>query len=209
MDDYIGKTIAVYDLVANEYAQKVEKFSPELERKLFCSMLPAHASILDAGCGSGRDAAYFTDKGFSVTGVDLSEKLLAIAKKRASKAIFLQQDLRSLQLERNSFDGIWVCASILHLQYKDVPSVLNKFYEILKPNGIVFISVKVGNGERIAIEPTIPMKGRFYAYYSKQRLQKLVEQAGFRIIDMYIWPDKERYHIDSSTRWISCFARKE
>lgn len=120
-DDHVSKTIAVYDAMAQKYAKKLDDFAPLPERERFISLLPSHGRILDIGCGPGGDADYFTTKGFRVTGIDFSEKLLEIAKKRVPQVTFYKQDFRRLGFSQVSFDGIWACASLLHLKRHEMP----------------------------------------------------------------------------------------
>lgn len=79
-DDHVTKTIGVYNAMADEYAKKLNDYAPRPEQEKFVSLLPKNATILDAGCGPGRDCEYFVKKGLKVVGVDLSDKLLDIAK---------------------------------------------------------------------------------------------------------------------------------
>jgi ubiquinone/menaquinone biosynthesis C-methylase UbiE len=72
--------------------------------------------------------------------------MLTLAKKTAPKAQFLKQDLRHLDFPADYINGIWACASLLHIKRSEVPVILAKFYEILKPGGILFVHVKKGEG---------------------------------------------------------------
>lgn len=123
-DDHVKKTIAVYNAKAKEYASKLDDYAPRPEQDKFISLIPKTGVVLDAGCGPGRDSEYFFQRGLSVTGVDLSKKLLEIAKNRVPQVKFLKQDLRKLKFPSNHFDGIWACASLLHLKREEIPTVL-------------------------------------------------------------------------------------
>lgn len=85
MDDYVLKTIHVYDVIARDYAKKRTDYAPEPEREKFIERIFPKGKILDAGCGPGRDSAFFEERGLQVVGIDLSEKLLEIAKQKAPK----------------------------------------------------------------------------------------------------------------------------
>lgn len=207
-NDHIRSTIAVYNAMSQKYAKKLDDYAPLPERERFISLPPPRAQILDVGCGSGRDAEYFTAKGFRVTGVDLSEKLLEIARQRVPQAAFYKQDIRSLRFPPLSFDGIWACASLLHLKRHEVPIVLNNFFQLLTPGGILFIMVKEGKGEADVAEELSSHLSRHFTYFQQQELKDLVKDAGFEDIEQYTYNEKDRRPDHRDLWWISCFSRK-
>lgn len=208
-DDHVKKTIAVYNAKAKEYASKLDEYAPRPEQDKFISLLPQGATILDAGCGPGRDSEYFAQHGLNVTGVDLSEKLLEIAKNRVPQIEFLKQDLRKLEFPAQSLDGIWACASLLHLQREEIPAVLQGFHKILKENGILFILVKEGKGEANVAEKLSSYAVRHFTYFMSDELKMLVENAGFIVEDIYSWNEKDRRSNHRDLMWISSFSRKK
>jgi 2-polyprenyl-3-methyl-5-hydroxy-6-metoxy-1,4-benzoquinol methylase len=156
--------------------------------------------ILDVGCGFGRDSKYFSEKGYDVLGVDASEEMIKLAKTHAPKAAFLVQDMLALHLGDRKFDGIWCCASLLHIRKEDAPSVLKGLGDVLDDLGILFISVKRGEGEVLKKYPDGTR--RFFANYSDSELKRLVEQNGFVSLTEYVRNDSE------NDTWISIFSRK-
>ncbi len=208
IDDHVKKTIAVYDAIADDYASKLDDYAPRPERNTFISLLPKSASILDAGCGPGRDSEYFFQHGLKVVGVDLSKKLLEIAKKRIPQVEFLKQDLRKLKFPPSSFDGIWACASLLHLRREEILAVLRSFNNFLKENGVLFILVKEGRGEADVAEKLSSNTVRHFTYFTIDELKKMEENAGFIIEDIYPWNEEIRRHGRRDLVWISSFARK-
>ncbi|MBI3559611.1 class I SAM-dependent methyltransferase [Candidatus Gottesmanbacteria bacterium] len=207
-DDHIKKTIAVYNAMAEKYAKKLNDFAPLPERKKFIALLPNHAHILDVGCGPGRDADYFTANGSSVTGVDFSEKLLEIARLRVPQALFYKQDFRLLHFPKQSFDGIWACASLLHLKRDEVPMVLNNFFQLLKSGGILFIMVKEGKGEADVAEELSSNLSRHFIYFQREELKKLLKNTGFEVVEQYAYNEKDRKPDHRDLWWISSFSRK-
>jgi len=195
-------------MIASSYAQKVEEYAPEQERNKFISLIPKNAKILDAGCGSGRDCDYFVKHGFEVVGIDLSDKLLEIAKHRLPQVTFLKQDLRRLDFPDESFDGIWACATLHHLARSDMLTVLKKIFTLLKPNGILFVLVKEGVGEEDVKESLSSGLPRYYVYYSFDELKKLLEDAGFSNLDIYTWREEERRGGRSNLVWLTSFSKK-
>lgn len=208
-DNYLQTTIATYDKTAEEYIVKIQRYAPEVERETFVSLVTPGGKILDAGCGSGRDANYFAAKGFSVTGFDLSEKLLKYARDHAvGKTSFLKMDLRKIEFEDESFDGIWASASLLHLRRDEIVPVLAKFHALLRPGGILMLLMKEGAGEKLVTSGTIQGDTRFFIYVSTDELRTLLGQSGFSVLDMYTWDQKDRMSERPHEIWISCFSRK-
>ena len=207
--DHVRKTIATYDTIAADYTSKTDLYAPLPEREKFLSLLLPAGSILDVGCGPGRDSAFFVSCGFSVVGVDLSEELLSIAKKRVPTATFKKQDLRKLSFPKETFHGIWANASLLHIKRSEVTGVLQRFYEVLKPDGILFILIKEGKGEGYKRYKLAQSKPRYFTYFERSELHDLLAGAGFMILDSYTWDQKDRWPERPSEVWISSFSRKQ
>jgi ubiquinone/menaquinone biosynthesis C-methylase UbiE len=207
-DDYLTNTIKVYDRVAVDYAKQIAGHAPQKQRLNFVSQLKPGDKILEAGCGPGRDSKFFADHGLKVTGVDLSEKLLEIARIAAPTTEFIKQDLRKLDFQDESFAGIWACASLIHLKRNEIPSVLSDFYRFLKPNGLLFVHVKKGEGEVEKIEPSIPGAKRFFTLFSQPEMEKLISDAGFKILESYEYKGSSHYQTGKSMTTLSFFARK-
>lgn len=207
-DDHVMKTIAVYDNIALEYAKKVSRYLPKQELDRFITLLPPNATVLDAGCGPGRDSEYFDQHGLRVTGIDLSKKLLSLAKRKVFHATFIKQDLRKLEFPDLTFDGIWACASLHHLKRTDMPYVVSRFFNILKPGGVMFISVKEGIGEEDVIESLSSGLPRHFVYYQENELCALLAHAGFSDIDTSTYREDSRRCGRSNLIWLTSFSRK-
>ena len=132
----------------------------------FLECLPDHAKILDFGCGSGRDAKYFLDHGYDVDAVDGSVELCKAAS--AYTGILVKQMLfHELDVEA-VYDGIWACASILHVKREELPVILQKMCRALKAPGWMYLSFKYGDfdGER---------NGRYFTDMTEERMEKLLQ----------------------------------
>lgn len=202
MENEILKTIKTYNEVADEYSRINVSLDPIQNLvDLFVDNINGNI-ILDAGCGHGRDAEYLSKLGFGVVGIDLSYKLLDIARKKAQKASFYLMDMRKLGFHNNSFDAIWACASFLHIPKKEAKQTLKEFHRVLKNTGMIFISVKRGNGERYVKSQKYKEKERFYAFYSMNKLINLLKSTGLEPIEELIEKSNGR-----DTTWINIFAK--
>src|SRR3989344_6253364 len=198
MKDYLKKTIETYNKIAKIYSDHTFGLVLQYYLNEFISLLPKKAKILDAGCGHGRDVAYLTDYGFDVIGIDISDGLLEEAKKRA-KGEFKKMDITDMKFKDGEFDGIWSCATLLHLKKEDIPKVLKDFNKILKKDGVLFINVKEGVGEEIRKKKEYNDLPRLFVYYSISEILNLVKEAGFEVINSFT---------DKDPNWINVYARK-
>lgn len=113
----------------------------------------ARYRLLDLGCGSGRDSLYFSKLGFDITAIDASFNIIKTAKENHAVPNISWECLSFEQTVHkewhNKFDGIWACASLLHVAYADLASLINKLLNLLKHNGVFYASFKYGESERM------------------------------------------------------------
>ena len=174
----------VYNKIAEDYEKVFSKPSEYIGE--FLTLLPKNAKILDVGCGAGRDSGFMFSKGFEVIGIDLSKGMLGLARQRYPKIDFKQQDMRSLNFSPKSFEGIFASCSLIHLPKKDVSSLLRNFHEILKEEGILYLSLQKGKSEEIFInEPFKPEEKLFLNIISFSEIKELLFKNGFSIIKRY------------------------
>lgn len=112
----------------------------------FIPLIEAQGSILDAGCGSARDSLYFKTKGFNVHSFDASEVLA----EKASQLLQQNVEVTTFQEFQSSiqFDGIWACASLLHVPKEELSNSIANLAMYLKVSGIFYMSFKYGDTER-------------------------------------------------------------
>ena len=111
----------------------------------FLSHVPAGGLILDAGCGSGRDTKAFLARGYRVRAFDASPELAGLAAAHVGQNVSVR-DFREIE-ECACYDGIWACASLLHLPATDIPDALRRAWTALKAGGTFYLSFKLGDGE--------------------------------------------------------------
>jgi ubiquinone/menaquinone biosynthesis C-methylase UbiE len=195
MKKYVKTNQNAFDICAKEYDKNTKVLNKRqlCVRKEFISFLKPDAKILDIGCGPGRDAKIFSNKGFNVVGIDISKNMLQIARKNAPKAKFKQTDLLNMDFQKCFFDAIWFEAALLVIQKKDAIKVLKNIRRILKKEGIFYVSVKEGKGEDFEFDKRYNVT-KFKAYYTKTELEILLKKAGFKILKIHILELKPPYH---------------
>ncbi|MFB1487712.1 MULTISPECIES: class I SAM-dependent methyltransferase [unclassified Thiocapsa] len=144
--DTEADSIAYYeDQAETFFAETVDVDMAPLYAR-FLAHIPAGGHILDAGCGSGRDALAFRRLGYAVTAFEASQKLARMAAEHCGLPVEVR---RFQEIEwQDAFDGIWACASLLHVPMAELPVVLVRLGRALKPDGVLYASFKYGAGER-------------------------------------------------------------
>ena len=133
-----------YDKMGEKYhrVRDNKKFNSELEK--FSKLLPSVGEVLDAGCGVGTPVSQFlVEKGFKVTGVDISKKLIDLAKVNVPEASFYQKNILTLDFPNDSFDGIICVYTLWHIPRTDHSSIIENFHRMLKDNGILVINTGI------------------------------------------------------------------
>ncbi len=198
-------TREVYNKLGKSYLDASKKITP-WKRLDFAKLFSKGEHVLDLGCGGGRDAKFFTQRGLKVLGIDNSSVLIRLAKKEAPKAKFICSDMLKVILPKNSFNGIWAEASLLHLKRKDISKVLRRLYIILNKDGIIYVSLKKGKGEADIEDKLSGGYKRFYTYFSKKEASEFLKKAGFKIISSEIKTDQNGR---KEVLWIVLLAKKK
>lgn len=190
-------TIQYYNDNADSFfAGTVDVDMSELHQR-FTSYLPAGALILDGGCGSGRDSLAFIQQGFAVEAFDASEAMVRMASELTGLSVELK---RFDQLSAVScYDGIWTCASLLHVPRESLLESMRLLSRALKPNGVWYVSFKYGTSER-------EKDGRTFTDLDEQGLVSLVSDIDSLLIkDMWLTVDKRP---DRDETWINAILTK-
>ena len=192
-------TLNYYEKNADVFANgTVDVVFTDIQDK-FLKLLPKGGYILDFGCGSGRDTKYFLGKGFRVDAVDGSERLCRIASGNAG--IDVRQMLFS-ELEADEvYDGIWACASILHLPRKELEDVFKRMLRAVRHGGYIYASFKYGEFEGFR-------NGRFFTDFTEKSFEKFASFAAaeFVMVDEWVTADVRPGRGDE--RWLNLILRK-
>jgi len=179
------KTVEHYDKLADEFAYRNSVSMYGREYEIFFNLLPAGSSVLEIGCGIGRDAAKLSEK-YVYTGVDASQGMLAIAQKSVPGGNFMVMDFYKLDFQEKSFEGFWAAASLLHVPKSEMPEVLKGIKKVIKDNGIGFVSLKLKDSldEGVIKENKqgIPTE-RYFSFYGEGEFNQALEKAGFQVVE--------------------------
>ncbi len=179
------------------YESTVETDMSEWQNR-FLKHIPAGGRILDAGCGSGRDSKAFIKQGYSVVAFDASREMC----KKASELI--GQEVWQIRFDEmafnDEFDGVWACASLLHVNDKDLPEIFKKIHKALKENGILYASFKYGEGKRERGE-------RSFIDFTEESIKPILRMYGFDIIESGITSDIRPGR--ENEKWTNVIARRK
>jgi len=164
----------------------------------FLENIPSTGKILDAGCGSGRDTKFFLEKGFSVVAFDNSPNMVRHASELTGQKVLLMS-FEDIDF-KDYFDGIWACASVLHVPENNISIVLSKFTDALKDDGILYTSFKYGEKEQIR-------NGRFFADYTEERFDQLLAAIPKLELIQY-WKTSDLRPGRSEEKWLNILLRK-
>lgn len=155
----------------------------EPERRQFIDRLPAGSRILDCGCGPGIDTERFSQLGYLVTAIDLSDRFVEFTKKRVPNADVQKMDMRCLEFPEASFDGLWSSFSLLHIRANEVEKNLSTFKSVLSDGGLLFTGLHRGPKTEWVKTPISGMERYTYVQeWIQADIEALVRASGFKII---------------------------
>lgn len=193
MEDY-------YRTFAAEFIASTRAVDMSDARARFIAALPAADTIrvLDAGSGSGRDSLAFRLAGYSVEAFDASPEMVAATLSHADVPT------RLLRFEEfvweHEFEGIWACASLLHVATDDLPAVLDRLAARLVPDGVIYLSFKLGIGERTK-------DVRRFTDMTEESLCMVLDRTK-GLIQSEIWRSQDRRSDRASEMWVNSLVKK-
>ncbi len=169
MNDY-------YKLNYQAYHERTFHVDPSSFLKPFADRLPPGATVLDVGCGSGRDLLWLKNRGFAVTGFERSPGLAILARNNSGCPV-IEGDFEAFDFSDLVCDALLLCGSLVHISHEHFPEVLDNILESLNTPGWVSLSVKSGRGIR-----TDELERTFYLWQAND-LEKILKEREFEILD--------------------------
>ncbi|WP_320127499.1 methyltransferase domain-containing protein [uncultured Sphaerochaeta sp.] len=194
----MSNAASYYDANTEQFLQSTLVVDMTEQYNFFLSHLPSGSTLLDAGCGSGRDSLAFTQMGYAVEAFDLS-KAMVEATKRLVAIPVRQMGFSDLDY-LDHFDGIWASASLLHVPQNEMSATFTLLSKALKPSGILFCSFK----DR---EQDFSKEGRSFTCFTVPAFQKFVQQQGqFELLEILQTTDSRSDR--AGEKWINAVLRK-
>ncbi len=190
-------TIDYYNRHSREFFSATKDIDVTPLYEHFLAHLPPNAYILDAGCGSGRDSKFFLEQGYRVFAMDGSAALAALA------AEYIGQPVHHMAFAdigmADTFDGIWACASLLHVPRAQMATIFQKFIRALKMGGVWYLSFKWGTSDRL-------VNDRLFTDYDADTFSAFVAQ--FPTLKLVKWWQTQDLR-GRETSWLNALLQKQ
>jgi len=190
-----------YEEHAKRYFDDTVVRMPTEAQEAFLRELPAKACILDAGCGSGRDARRFLELGHCVEAFDASPRLAGLASEHIGIPVDVLR-FEDYQTRPEKYDGVWAFASLLHVAECDLANVIGCLAASLRPGGVLFASFKIGLG------PTVDDNGRAFTNLSPVSACLLVQNEPLLELRR-LWREVGQASLGATADWLYLIARRE
>ncbi|MET9682025.1 class I SAM-dependent methyltransferase [Streptomyces coeruleorubidus] len=182
--DFLTETRVFYDAVAEDYAVRFSDPPVAMPLDLgllygFAELVGEGGEVADLGCGPGRVTGYLASRGLSVFGLDLSESMLAIARRENPGLRFEQGSMLELDLPDGSLDGVVSWYSTIHTPLDRLPDVFAEFGRVLRPGGHLLLGFQVGDEPRRHEQPFGHQVALDFRRRQPERIAALLEAAGF------------------------------
>ena len=187
-----------YDRHGQEFSQATKDLEMTELHAPFLALVPTGGFILDAGCGSGRDLKLFAAAGYKTMGIDSSPEMVRLAQEHSGQPVEVMtfQEIEFADM----FDGIWACASLLHVPDSEFDNVLSRLARALRRGGVLYMSFKYGTTESTR-------NGRLFNDFTEEKLNgHLAAQSGLEL--MHHWVTDDVRPGRSEEKWLNVLVRK-
>ncbi|MGY0216088.1 class I SAM-dependent methyltransferase [Endozoicomonadaceae bacterium StTr2] len=194
----MSSTIAFYNHNASIFSESTVSIEAESLYQEFLPLIAAGGRVLDVGCGSGRDSLAFIRQGYEVEAFDGSPAMAELASKLTG--IEVKSCLFREYQTTQQYDGIWACASLLHVPHTELRDTFIHLAQYLKPAGIFYCSFKLGQGEE-------DRGGRHFTHLDNDELESVLETTGLHIHKYWITQDLRPGREDE--QWLNAILKKD
>lgn len=177
-------------------------------REHLLALLPPSPRVLDLGSGPGHDGALLASHGASVVALDPAEGLLLeAARYNALSGRGICGDARRLPFTDAAFDGVWSCASLLHVPHAECAGAIAEVHRVLRPGGVALFSIS--EGEEAAMVPVtgLGLHTRAYYYHDADAWADLLRSCGFEVVSHNVNRESGNFN-PGSTGWLETVVRK-
>lgn len=192
------QTVDYYDKNAQAFFDGTVDVDMSVHYVPFLAYVPDGGSILDVGCGSGRDAKEFIDRGYKVDAFDASSEMADLASEYAG--IPVQVATFKEYSADSRYDGIWACASLLHVPENDLASTISKFVHLLTPNGVMSMSFKIGNKRENS-------DGRLFIGMDENELESILNHSK-EVQVIGVTPSSDLRKGRENEKWVTALCRR-
>lgn len=211
-----NSVLRVFDNIANEYVEYFKEdweFINEIQE--FAAQFAKKAKVLDLGCGSGYITSYLHNQNLNAIGLDFSQEMINIAKRKYPNIKFLLADFVNIEnyFDEDSVDGIIAVYSLYFVPKDQFESVLKSLSKVLKSDGKFFFVTQIGDGEDFITTPLMKknnIEEKLYVnYYKKEELENILHECNFEIEYLKSKYDYDENEVSNSGRYIALVNNKK
>ena len=195
-----ASTLRYYELNADNYFEMTSGADVTSIYQSFLRRIPKGGRLMDAGSGSGRDTAAFVRRGYLVEAFDFSPALCELS----TGFTGIQTRVRCFKDvdENEEFDGVWACASLLHVPEAELSEAIARLIRALKTMGVLFMSFKYGTGERVAED------GRFFVDMTEERMRDVLQAVQNLTVER-LWRTLGEDKFEGQGDWLNVLVCKD
>lgn len=198
-----------YDQMAEQYLATKDPEDPLALEALedLATLLPSEAAVLDLGCGAGVPVTrWLADRGFAVTGVDVSAKQLELARTNVPEGTFFKADMTEVVFAPESFEAVVAFHSIIHVPRTEHPTLLESIHRWLEPGGSHLATMAVADYEGRDEDWEGWGAPMVWSHYGRNANVAMLREAGFQM--RYAEPRTGGGTGDETETWLWVLARK-
>ncbi|MDO8572928.1 MAG: class I SAM-dependent methyltransferase [bacterium] len=177
------KTIQTYNQFAKEYDEETVDFWKKFPKTFIDKFTKlAQGKVINIGSGPGRDALILKQGGLDVVCLDASEVMVKISQEKGLESIV--GDFNKIPFEDETFGGAWAYTSLLHVPKQIIGISLQEIWRVLKPGAVLGLGMIEGDteGYKNTLKEIRENAPRWFSYYKKEELEKLLGEHGFEIL---------------------------
>ncbi|MFH0178206.1 class I SAM-dependent methyltransferase [Streptomyces cacaoi] len=184
---FVVATRTFYDAIAEDYAERYrdELVARPLERAVltaYAELVGVGGRVADLGCGPGRSTGFLASRGLDISGLDLSESMLAVARRENPKIRFEQGSMLELDFADESLAGVVSFYSSIHTPVDELPALFTEFHRVLAPGGHLLLAFQVGDEPRHYDRPWGHPVAIDFERRRPERMAELLTAAGFAML---------------------------
>jgi SAM-dependent methyltransferase/diadenosine tetraphosphate (Ap4A) HIT family hydrolase len=203
----LNETIHAYNRAADWYSSRTSGFpdGTSLKDEIKALVTATSGPILDAGAGVGRDADYFASFNRPIVALDAAFALLQHVPSK-SGILPVLADIRKLPFEDQTFGAVWCSAVLVHMDQSSFIASLCELFRVLRPDGLMQISVKEGSGYSAQTVAQNRSLRRHFYFYEADEVMAMAHSVGFEILSC--WTEDESDASDTIQRWVKFCLRR-
>lgn len=171
-----------YDRCAISYAEARQHGSCQALIALE-TRLPVGSKVLDLGCGPGVPFTRRLAEKYEVTGVDISEEMIRLARRNVRNVTFIRSDMLSVKLGEGAFDAVVALYSVFHLPREEHEDLFRRIHGWLRRRGLLLVTVAAENGKGY-VEDDFFGVSMYWSHFSQSEYEALLKTAGFRLVEV-------------------------